>query len=77
MSNKEDQILEHVTEIRITLTKIQGEVEKNTEDLSEHILRTNLLQDKMRRVEVLLWLGAGAGIAQYGPSVLKLLGVLA
>jgi len=76
MSDKEDKILDHITEIRICLTKMEKDVRENTKDLAHHIKRTDTLQDKMRRVEILLWLGAGAGLAQYGPAALKLLGVL-
>lgn len=47
MSDKLDRILEHVTQLRVDTASIQKDVEKNTEDLSEHIRRTNILEKQM------------------------------
>lgn len=74
--NKEDQILEHITEIRVCLTRIEGDIERNTDDLEEHIQRTNILENKLKKLEILLYIGAGIGLALYGPQFAKLVGII-
>lgn len=76
MSTKEDQILAHITEIRVCLTRIEGDIERNTDDLEEHIKRTNILDSKLKKMETLLYVGAGIGLALYGPQFLKLVGIM-
>lgn len=74
MSN-EDKILHTLTEIKVDVAEIKKDVSVNTEDLSEHIRRTNILESKLQKIIYLLFVGAGIGIALYGPEFIKLIGV--
>lgn len=44
--DKFDRIQEHIIDIKETLTRNTATLERNTDDLSEHIRRTNLLEAK-------------------------------
>lgn len=76
MDAKLDKILETVTEIRIDQVGIKKDVSQNTDDLHIHIKRTNILEGKLQKIIYLLILGAGIGLAEYGPVVLKFLKVI-
>lgn len=45
-NNKTDKILEAISEVKITLARHGVLHEKNTEDLAEHIRRTELLESR-------------------------------
>lgn len=45
-------------------------------DVRHHIKRTDMLESKVQKIWYLVVLGAGAGLAEWGPSILKILGVL-
>ena len=47
MSDKIDKIYDKLLDISLDLGRMTTSVEKNTEDLSEHIRRTNLLEKKI------------------------------
>lgn len=66
---KYDKIIDILTDIRI-------DVAKNTVDLSHHIKRSDLLQEQQKKIVMLLYVGAGIGIALYGPEFIKLLKVV-
>ena len=51
LDTKLDTIIEHQTDVRVRLERINFLVEKNTCDLSEHIRRTNLLEMKTGKLE--------------------------
>jgi len=72
----EKEILTHITEIRLCLQRIESTQEVNTKDIEKHIKRTDILDSKVHKIQVLIYLGAGAGIAEYGHNALKLLGLL-
>jgi len=55
---------------------IQIEAAKNTVDLTHHIKRTDLLEKQQSKIITLLYLGAGIGLALYGPDFLKLIGAI-
>lgn len=64
-----DQNLEQtIKRIEILLAKIEV-------DIRHHIKRTDILESKVQRIWYLVLLGAGAGIAEFGPGLFKLLGV--
>ena len=73
---KLDEIQSTQAEMRLTQATMAKDVSQNTEDLSEHIKRTNILEGKLQKIIYLLILGAGIGIALYGPDVIKILGIL-
>lgn len=75
MSEKIDKILDIVTEIKIDQAEMRKDVSQNTDDLAEHIRRTNLLEGKLQKIIYLLMVGAGIGIALYGPEAFKLIGL--
>lgn len=74
--NGEKEILKELSDIKVELVRMSGTLERNTDDVAEHIKRTNALEKKIRKMEILIWCGAGAGIAEYGGSILKLIGIL-
>lgn len=67
---------EKVDKILVSVIKMEGNVERNTQDLAHHIKRTNLIEGKLQKIIYLLWLGAGIGVALYGPQAFKLIGLL-
>jgi predicted nucleic acid-binding Zn-ribbon protein len=44
---KIDGIQKDISHIKITSTEMRGHIERNTEDVAEHIKRTNQLEDKV------------------------------
>lgn len=56
--------------------KIQVEAAQNTVDLRHHIKRTDILEKQQTQMIKLLFIGAGIGIALYGPQVFDMLKVL-
>ena len=73
---KLDKIIEKIDKIIENQAVTNVYVEQNTKDLSEHIRRTNILEGKMQKIIYLLILGAGIGMALYGPEALKLIGII-
>lgn len=45
------QVDEKLTEIQVDVAEINVTLKRNTEDLEKHIKRTNILQDKISKVE--------------------------
>jgi hypothetical protein len=45
--NKLDKLQDDITDIKVEQAKQGCNIAQNTEDLSEHIMRTNLLEDKL------------------------------
>lgn len=76
-SDKIEKCLEGIHRIELILTKLQAEVEINTKDLAEHIKRTELLEKKLSKVYTVVLVGAGFALAHFGPSILKVVGLLA
>jgi hypothetical protein len=75
-AEKLDKCLEAIHRIELVLTRISHDVEINTSDLNEHIKRTNLLEKKLTKIYTVMLIGAGFAMAQFGPEILKLLGVI-
>jgi len=67
MDNRD--LIKVLQQINITLAKMEV-------DVRHHIKRTDALESKVQKIWYLVVLGAGAGAAQYGPTVLKLIGLL-
>lgn len=66
---KLDKIIESQSQMRV-------DVAKNTVDLAHHIKRTDMLENKMQKIVDLLMVGAGIGLALYGPQFLELVKAL-
>ena len=78
-----ERLEEKLDKLAETTNKILVEAAKNTVDLQHHIKRTELLEmqqsnlaKQQHKMIQLLYIGAGIGIALYGPEVVKLLKVL-
>lgn len=76
IDEKIDKMLEQNSEIKVSLARMSKDVEQNTRDLSYHIKRTDLIEGKLQKMIYLLWIGAGIGLALYGPAAFKLIGLL-
>jgi len=68
-------IEEKIDKLQECTTRMEVHVERNTDDLSIHIKRTNILEGKLQKIIYLLMIGAGVGIALYGPQFFKLIGI--
>jgi len=51
LESKMDKTIDAVTEISLTMAKMEVHVEKNTEDLENHIKRTDLAEVRIERLE--------------------------
>ena len=69
LEGKVDKCLDKINNV----DRIQQAIEV---DLRHHIKRTDLLESKTNKIWYLILLGAGAGIAEYGTGILKLLGLI-
>lgn len=76
LMEKIERCLEGIHRLEVLHTRMAGDVEKNTEDLEEHIKRTNILEGKVQKMVYLLAVGAGIGVALYGPDFLKIIKVI-
>jgi len=69
LEGKVDKCLDKINSVDKTQQAIEV-------DLRHHIKRTDMLEKKTNKIWYLILLGAGAGIAQYGTSILKILGLI-
>jgi hypothetical protein len=74
--DKLDKCLEGIHRLELQMTKLVSEVEINTDDLAEHIKRTELLETKLGRIYQFMLIGLGILIAEFGPDLIKILGAL-
>jgi hypothetical protein len=72
---KLDKCLDSIHRMELVLMRIQQDIEINTDDLTEHIRRTELLEKKLSKVYTAALVMAGFISAKLGPEILKLLGV--
>ena len=70
------RIEDKLEQVSDCLIRMEVNVDRNTDDLAEHIKRTNLIESKMQKIIYLLILGAGIGMALYGPEALKIIGII-
>lgn len=68
-----ERLEEKIDKLTDVTNKILIEAAKNTVDLQHHIKRSDLLEKQQNKIIQLLYVGAGIGIALYGPDFLKLL----
>lgn len=68
LESKMDKTIEAVTDIALDVAKIEVHVEKNTEDLENHIRRTDLAEFRIERLEKIeqwlrgaMWITMGLG----------------
>jgi hypothetical protein len=73
---KIEKCLDGIHKIEVVLTAMQKDVNTNTSDLAEHMKRTDLLEKKVSKVYVGVWIGAGFAAAHFGPEIIKYLGLL-
>jgi hypothetical protein len=76
INDKLDKCLEAVHRMELTLTRVAHDVEINTNDLTEHIKRTELLEKKLSKIYTFALIGTGVALAHFGPDVIKLIGVM-
>ena len=70
------RIEDKLEQVSDCLIRMEVNVDRNTDDLAEHIRRTNAIEGKLQKIVYLLVLGAGIGLALYGPEVLKIIGII-
>lgn len=75
IEKKIDRVESNVAELNQTTSVMEVHVSRNSEDLSEHIRRTNLLESRLNRIWYVLALLTGAGLSQSGPLFQKLIGL--
>lgn len=68
---KLEQKMDKVVE---SIHRVEKDIARNTMDMAHHIKRTDLIEGKLQRIIYLLLVGAGIGLALYGPQFLKLIG---
>lgn len=76
MTKIEGQILESIHRIELAQIEMKADLKRNTDDMEEHIKRTNMLEKKLSTIYKLMWVGIGAAAANLGPAVLKLVGIM-
>lgn len=76
MSDKIDKCLDGIHRLEVTITRIEADLARNTDDMEEHIRRTNLLEKKMTKIYAVMLIGAGMALAGLGPEIATLLKVL-
>ncbi len=77
--NTEDKIqncLEGIHRIEVKMVGMAGDLKRNTDDMEDHITRTNLLEKKLSKIHTIMLLGAGMALATAGPQIAKLIGLL-
>ena len=68
--------MEQLNNIYKSIHNIEKTLATMEVDVRHHIKRTDMLESKVQKIWYLVVLGAGAGLAEWGPSILKILGVL-
>lgn len=51
IESKMDKTIDTVTEMSLTMAKMEVHVDQNTRDLEEHIKRTDIAEDRIERLE--------------------------
>ena len=59
MCNMSDRINDKLDDISTIVARIEVTLERNTDDIQEHIKRTNLLEAKMIKAEAIIWVLGG------------------
>lgn len=77
ISSNVEKIREGVNEVNIKVSKVEVNVDQNTEDLKEHMRRTELNEDRIYRLEKIeQWLRGAAwitiGLLSAGAAIIKL-----
>ena len=70
-----EKLHETLTDIKVSLAKLESQGQENTRDLKYHIKRTDLLEKKTNYITYLLLMGAGASAPSFIPQILKLMGL--
>ncbi|MCK5605127.1 hypothetical protein KAR91_24770 [Candidatus Pacearchaeota archaeon] len=70
-----ERIENKIDKIDESLNRVEINVDRNTRDVEVHIKRTNIIESKLQKMIYLLMIGAGIGIALYGPQFIKILGL--
>lgn len=69
-------VMEKLEDIREELARINVVQAKMEKEIAYHIRRTDLLESKVNKVWYLVLLGAGFAMAEYGATILKLMGLI-
>ncbi len=75
-NDKIDKCLEGIHRIEVNMTRMESDLKRNTDDMGDHIRRTNLLEKKMSKIYMVMLMGAGFALATAGPHIAKLIGLL-
>lgn len=73
---KIDEIKNSIHRIELSQVEMKADLERNTDDMEEHIKRTNLLEKKLSKVYAFSLIAAGFVFAKYGTDILKIVGVI-
>lgn len=73
--DKIDQMINTAHRIEVSLAKMEKDVHRNTNNIEEHIKRTNLLEKKLSKIYAVMLVGAGFALASLGPQIVTLLKV--
>lgn len=66
LESKLDKVVESVSDLKTSVARIEVHVEKNTEDLAEHMRRTALAENRITSLEVKRYKMDGVGIVVMG-----------
>lgn len=75
MQGKIDQILETLHRMELVQKDMQNDIEINTQDLTEHIKRTEILEKKLSKIYQAALVSVGAAVMKFGPDIVRLLGL--
>lgn len=71
-----EKISEQLNALAIDVATIKQDVKRNTDDVAEHIRRTDILEAKTHRIlHALIFIG-GAASVHFGPSILSLIRIV-
>lgn len=71
-----ERALDGIHRIELRITEMEKDLARNTDDMEEHIRRTNLLEKKMGKIYAIMLVGAGFALASGGPQIISWLKVL-
>lgn len=70
-----ERALECLHRIEVTQARQELILEKNTDELEEHIRRTDLLEKKLRKIYMFALIATGFVAAKYGTEIVKIIGI--
>lgn len=74
--DKLERCLEGIHRIELIQNQMQKDIARNTEDLEEHIRRTELLEKKLSKIYTASFIVLGYLTSHFGPGIFKIIGGL-